>query len=257
MRSVLLILCGALIAVGAFLGVRATMPSQLAAAAPAAASMTGDKAALGKAIREYLIANPEVLVEAMQELERKQDSQQNTAAQKAIHENRTALLSDPDSPIAGNPNGDVTIVEFSDYQCPYCKRTHPVVKSVLASDSKVKLVFKDLPILGEASRIAALAALASRAQNKHLAFDDALMEFNGKLDRDKIMQIAGSVGIDVAQLQKDMEDPKLKEIIDHNLALASALGVRGTPAFVIGDQFVPGAIDADTLKQLIAAARKG
>jgi protein-disulfide isomerase len=159
MRSVLLILCGALIAVGAFLGVRATVPSQLAAAAPAA-SMTGDKAALGKAIREYLIANPEVLVEAMQELERKQDSQQNTAAQKAIQENHAALVSDPDSPIAGNPEGDVTIVEFSDYQCPYCKRTHPVVKSILASDGKVKLVFKDLPILGEASKIAALAALA-------------------------------------------------------------------------------------------------
>ena len=256
MRSVLLILCGALIAVGAYLGVQATMPSHLAAAAPAA-PMSGDQVALGKAIREYLIANPEVLVEAMQELERKQDSQQNTAAQKAIQENRAQLVSDPDSPIAGNPNGDVTIVEFSDYQCPYCKRAHPAVKSVIANDGKVKLVFKDLPILGEASRIAALAALASRAQHKHLAFHDALMEFNGKLDRDKIMQIASSVGIDVAQLQKDMEDPKLKEIIDHNMALASALGVRGTPAFVIGDQFVPGAVDADTLKQLIATARKG
>jgi protein-disulfide isomerase len=257
MRSVLLILCGALIAVGAYLGVQATLPSHLAAAAPAATTMTGDKATLGKAIREYLIANPEVLVEAMQELERKQDSQQNTAALKAIQENRTALVSDPESPIAGNPNGDVTVVEFSDYQCPYCKRAHGAVKSVIANDGKVKLVFKDLPILGEASKIAALAALASRAQHKHLAFHDALMEFNGKLDREKIMQIAGSVGLDVTQLQKDMEDPKLKEIIDRNMALASALGVRGTPAFVIGDQFVPGAVDADTLKQLIAAARKG
>ena len=256
MRSVLLLLCGGLIALGAYLGVRAATPSQLAATTPASA-MTGDKAALGTAIREYLIANPEVLVEAMQELERKQDSQQNTAAQKAILENHAALVSDPDSPIAGNPNGDVTIVEFSDYQCPYCKRAHPAVKSVIASDGKVKLVFKDLPILGEASKIAALAALAARQQHKHLAFHDALMEFNGKLDRDKIMQIAGSVGLDVAQLQKDMEDPKLKEIIDRNMALASALGVRGTPAFVVGDQFVPGAIDADTLKQLIAAARKG
>jgi protein-disulfide isomerase len=253
MRSVLLLLCGGLIALGAVLGVHATMPSELAAT-PAP---TGDKAALGKQIREYLIANPEVLVEAMQELERKQDSQQNTAAQKAITENHAALVSDPESPIAGNPNGDVTIVEFSDYQCPYCKRTHPAVKALLESDGKIKLVFKDLPILGEASRIAALAALASRAQHKHLAFHNALMEFNGKIDRDKIMEIAGSVGLDVAQLQKDMEDPKLKEIIDHNLALASALGVRGTPAFVIGNQFVPGAVDADTLKQLVADARKG
>jgi len=253
MRSVLLILCGGLIAVGAVLGLRATPPGQVAAA-PA---LSGDKAALGKAIREYLIANPEVLVESMQELERKQDSQHDSAAQKAIQENQAALMSDPESPIAGNPNGDVTIVEFSDYQCPYCKRAHGAVKSVLAADGKVRLVFKDLPILGEPSRIAALAALASRAQNKHLALHDALMEYSGKLDRDKILEIAGSVGLDIAQLQKDMDDPKLKTIIDRNMALAQALGVRGTPAFVIGNQFVPGAVDADTLKQLIAGARKG
>ena len=115
----------------------------------------------------------------------------------------------------------------------------------MAADGKVKLVYKDLPILGEPSRIAALAALASGKQDKHLALHNALMEFTGKLDRDRIMEIAGSVGLDVAQLQKDMEDPKLKEIIDRNMALATALGVRGTPAFVIGKQFVPGAVDAD------------
>ena len=251
MRSILLILCGGLVAVGIVLAARGTMPVGLAAA-PAT---TGDKAVLGKAIREYLMANPEVLVEAMQELERKQDSQRDTVAQKAIQENRAGLMNDPESPIHGNPNGDVTIVEFSDYQCPYCKRAHTTVKSVLAADSKVKLVFKDLPILGEPSRIAALAALAARAQNKHLALHDALMEFSGKLDRDRIMEIAGSVGLDVARLQKDMDDPKLKEIIERNMALASALGVRGTPAFVIGNQFVPGAVDADTLKRMINDVR--
>jgi protein-disulfide isomerase len=251
MRSILLILCGGLVAVGIFLAARSTMPVSQAAAP----TTGGDRAIVGKAIRDYLMANPEVLVEAMQELERKQDSQRDTAAQKAIQENRAALMSDPDSPIVGNPNGDVTIVEFSDYQCPYCKRAHAAVKSVLAADSKVKLVFKDLPILGEPSRIAAIAALAARAQDKHVALHDALMEFNGKLDRNRIMEIAGSVGIDVPRLQKDMDDPKLKEIIDRNMALASALGVRGTPAFVIGNQFVPGAIDADTLKRMINDAR--
>jgi len=251
MRSILLILCGGLVAVGIVLAARGTMPVGLAAT-PAT---TGDKAVLGKAIRDYLMANPEVLVEAMQELERKQDSQRDTVAQKAIQENRAGLMNDPESPIHGNPNGDVTIVEFSDYQCPYCKRAHTTVKSVLAADSKVKLIFKDLPILGEPSRIAALAALAARAQNKHLALHDALMEFSGKLDRDRIMEIAGSVGLDVARLQKDMDDPKLKEIIERNMALASALGVRGTPAFVIGNQFVPGAVDADTLKRMINDVR--
>lgn len=252
MRSTLLILCAGLVAVGIVVAARGTMPVSLAAG-PAPA--TGDKAALGNSIRDYLLANPEVLVEAMQELERKQDSQRDTVAHKAIQENRAALTSDPDSPVVGNPNGDVTIVEFSDYQCPYCKRAHTTVKSVLAADNKVKLVFKDLPILGEPSRIAALAALAARAQDKHVAMHDALMESGGKLDRDRIMQIAASVGLDVARLQKDMEDPKLKEIIERNMALASALGVRGTPAFVIGNQFVPGAVDADTLKRLISDAR--
>src|SRR5262249_60924187 len=128
--------------------------------------------------------------------------------------------------------------------------------SVTGADGKVKIIYKDLPILGEASKIAALAALASIKQGKHLALHNALMEFNGKLDRDKILEIAASVGLDRAQLEKDMEDPKLKQIIERNLALATALGVRGTPAFVIGKQFVPGAIDAAALRQLIAEARK-
>jgi protein-disulfide isomerase len=130
------------------------------------------------------------------------------------------------------------------------------MKSVVGADGKVKVIYKDLPILGEASKVAALAALAAMKQNKHLALHNALMEYNGRLDRDKILEIATSVGIDRAQLEKDMEDPKLKQNIERNLALAAALGVRGTPAFVIGKQFVPGAIDAAALKQLIADARK-
>ncbi len=253
MRSILMIFCGGLIAVGLLVASRGTAPDRVA---QSAMMVTPDKAALGKSIREYLIANPEVLVEAMQELERKQDSQRDSQAQKAIHENQRELLRDPDSPIAGNPDGDVTVVEFNDYQCPYCKRAHMAVKSTLAADGKVRLVLKDLPILGEPSRIAALAALAARAQGKHLALHNALMEYGGKIDRDKIMEIARSTGLDMDRLQKDMDDPKLKQIIERNMALASALGVRGTPAFVVGNQFVPGAVDADSLKQLIADARK-
>ena len=253
MRSTLLIICAALVIAGAFVAGRVTVPGHVA---PTVSSTSGDQTAMGKTIRAYLLANPEVLVEAMQELERKQDSQRDTQAQKAIQENQSELLRDPDSPIAGNPDGDVTIVEFNDYQCPYCKRAHLAVKSTLAADGKVKLVIKDLPILGEPSRIAALAALAARAQGKHLAFHNALMEYSGKIDRDKIMEIAAASGLDMARLQKDMDDPKLKQIIERNTALASALGVRGTPAFVVGNQFVPGAVDADALKQLIADARK-
>lgn len=257
MRLPLLILCGILIAAGGFVAARATAPALPTASMPVASANSVDQAAFGKTIHDYLVAHPEVLVEAMEALERRQNTERDAAAQKAIGQYTKELTSDPDSPVSGNPNGDVTIVEFSDYQCPYCKRTFPALKSVLAADGKVKLVHKDLPILGEASRIAALAALASRNQNKHDAFHDALMTFNGKLDLDRILKIAASVGIDVAQLQKDMEDPKLDDILKRNADLAKALDVRGTPAFVIGNQFVPGAVDAATFKQLIGEARKG
>lgn len=261
MRSILLALMAALIVVGAVVATRtslsrvATAPA--ASSAPTAVSSTAPVPAdLGNSIRAYLMTNPEVLVEAMQELERKQDSQRDAVAVKAIGQNEAELFRDADSPVGGNPAGDVTIVEFNDYQCPYCKRAHQAVKSVTGTDGKVKIIYKDLPILGEPSRIAALAALASMKQGKHQALHNALMEFNGKLDREKILQTAASVGIDVALLEKDMEDPKLKQIIDRNMALAAALGVRGTPAFVVGKQFVPGAVDAESLKALIADARK-
>lgn len=254
MRSILLTICAGLVAAGIFVAGRVTAPDRLA---PVASSAPGDQTALGKSIRDYLLANPEVLVEAMQELERKQDGQRDATAQKVIREQQDELFHDAGNPVDGNPNGDVVIVEFNDYQCPYCKRAHLAMKSVVAADGKVKVIYKDLPILGEASKIAALAALASVKQGKHLPLHNALMEFNGKLDRDKIIEIAASVGIDRAQLEKDMEDPGLKQIIERNLALASDLGVRGTPAFVVGKQFVPGAVDAAALKQLIAEARKG
>jgi protein-disulfide isomerase len=256
MRLPLLLLCGILIAAGGLVAGHATAPPLVNASSPVT-SDGADQAALGKSIHDYLVTHPEVLVEAMEVLERKQNAERDTAAQKAIQQYAKELTSDPDSPISGNPNGDVTVVEFSDYQCPYCKRAFPAVKSVVAADGKVKLVHKDLPILGEASRIAALAALASRNQHKHEALHNALMSFNGKLDLDRILEIASSVGIDVTQLRKDMEDPKLDDILKRNATLAKALDVRGTPAFVVGRQFVPGAVDAGTLKQLIDEARKG
>jgi protein-disulfide isomerase len=254
MRSVLLAICAVLVVGGAFVAGRVTTPGRLD---PAPSSPAGDQTALGKSIRAYLLANPEVLVEAMQELERKQDSQRDAVAQKVIQEKEAELFSDADNPVSGNPSGDVVIVEFNDYQCPYCKRSHVAMKSVVSADGKVKVIYKDLPILGDASKIAALAALAAVKQGKHLALHNALMEYSGRLDRDKILEIATSVGLDRAQLEKDMQDPKLKQIIDRNLELATALGVHGTPAFVIGKQFVPGAVDAAALKQLIAEARKG
>jgi protein-disulfide isomerase len=197
----LLALCAALVG-GALAAGATTLPaSQRNATADA-----GDKGALGRKIRDYLIANPEVLVEAMQELERKQDNQRDVVAQKAIPQHKAELLADPDSPSSGNANGDVVIVDFNDYQCPYCKRAHQAVKQVVAADGKVKVIYKDLPILGEPSRIAALAALAAAKQGKHLVFHDALME-RRRLDRARILEIAASVGLDVALLERTWTIP--------------------------------------------------
>lgn len=257
MRSLLLALSVGLIAVGVLTAARTSAPpDQIAAVQPGPGADGRVSADMGSSIRAYLLAHPEVLVEAMQELERKQDSQRDVVAVKAIKENQAALFGDAESPVGGNPSGNVTIVEFNDYQCPYCKRAHQAVKSVVSADGKVKVVYKDLPILGEASRIASLAALAAVKQGKHQAMHNALMEFEGKLDRARILEIAASIGLDIALLEKDMEDPKIKQLIERNMALAGALGVRGTPAFVIGNQFVPGAIDAESLRQLISEARK-
>ena len=255
MRSLMMALVLGLVVVGVLAATRTSLPGRIVS--PDAAASAAVPADVAKSIRAYLMANPEVLVEAMQELERKQDNQRDAVAQKAIVQQDAELFRDAGSPTGGNPAGDVTIVEFNDYQCPYCKRAHQAMKSVVGADGKIKVIYKDLPILGEPSRIASLAALASVKQGKHQAMHNALMEFGGKLDREKILEIAASVGLDVAQLEKDMEDPKLRQIIDRNMALAGALGVRGTPAFVIGKQFVPGAVDAASLKQLIAEARKG
>jgi protein-disulfide isomerase len=254
MRSFLLVVFGALVAVGALLAVQWTAPGR---AASSGVAVSPDKAALGRIVREYILANPEVLVEAMQELEKKQEAERSNVALKAIKQYEGELYRDSESPVGGNPNGNVTIVEFNDYQCPYCKRAYTAVTQVTKADGNVKIVYKDLPILGEASKIAALAALAARNQNKHAEMHAALMTNNARLDRAKILEIAGSVGLDIAKLETDMQDPKLQRIIDRNMAVATALGVRGTPAFVIGQNFVPGAVDADALKQLIAQARKG
>ena len=260
MRSFLLVLFGGLIAVGALLAVQWTAPDRaVATRAMAATSDKGasDKAAIGKIVRDYILANPEVLVEAMQELEKKQESDRTNVAQKAIKTYEGELLRDSENPTGGNPNGNVTIVEFNDYQCPYCKRAYVSVKAVAKADGNVKIIYKDLPILGEPSKIAAQAALAAIKQGKHAELHAALMENNARLDRGKILEIAASVGLNLPQLEQDMQDPKIQRMIERNMAVASALGVRGTPAFVIGNQFVPGAVDVDALKQLIADARKG
>lgn len=238
-------------------GVALLLAASLALPAVAQTAPGPDRAAIEKIVREYIVANPEILVEAMAELERRQDAQRQAAAKAALVERRAELLSDPVTPPGGNPQGDVTIVEFFDYHCGYCKQVHPTVKAVVAADRNVRVVYKELPILSESSRVAALGALAAARQGKYPEMHAALMETRGEITRERLMAVARDLRLDATRLERDMADPALAARIEANLSLARALGVTGTPAFVIGNRVVPGAIDAETMRKAIADARRG
>lgn len=209
-----------------------------------------------KLVRDYLLKNPEVLVEAMREYQRRQREQRLQAARAAIKDNRNELLRDKDSVVAGNPKGDITIVEFFDYRCGFCKRVKAHLDIVVKNDPNVRVVYKEFPILGPASTYASRAAIASRKQgdDKYRAFHDALMAARN-VNPASVLAIAKQVGLDTAKLTKDMNDPKISEIIRRNHALAEKLGIRGTPAFIIGNEMVPGAIGAAQLASKVAEAR--
>ncbi|MGE0152550.1 MAG: DsbA family protein [Reyranellaceae bacterium] len=228
----------------------------LAVPALAQTAAAPDRAAIEQIVREYLMQNPEVLLEAMNELRRRQEMAAAETAKQAIVAHRQELFDDPATPVGGNARGDVTIVEFFDYHCGYCKQAQESVVKLLDEDRNVRFVFKELPILIPESRLAAAAALAAAKQGKYVGLHNALMEARGKLTRDRILALAREQALDLARLEKDMESAEIQQAIDRNLELATAMGVDGTPAFVVGDQLVPGALDVGQLRELVAQARK-
>ena len=209
------------------------------------------QAAVGQALR----ANPEIIVEALQNMQQRQGQMEQMRARQAVAANRVALEQDGNSAVGGNPRGDVTLVEFYDYRCSYCRQAHATVSELLRSDPNLRLVYKEFPILGPESMIAARAAVAARSSSYYTAFHDALMTARGPLTEESVLKIAGSVGINVSALQVDMRNPDIDEIIAANHALARELGINGTPAFVIGDTLLPGVVELSELKQLIADQR--
>jgi protein-disulfide isomerase len=204
---------------------------------------------------EMLRERPELVLEALEAIETKREAQVRARSSESVRERKAELYDDAQAPVAGNPRGNFTIVEFFDYRCPYCKQMHAPMKALLAADRELRVIRKDLPILGPASIIASHAALAARTQDKYPAFHDALMEFRGQLDEAAVFRIAADLKLDVARLRRDMESPAVVTLLQRNVALAQALAISGTPAFVIGDTLVPGAIDAETMKKLVAEAR--
>ena len=224
--------------------------------AAAAAADTPDKRALDEAIRSYLLEHPEVIIQSLEKYEKEQRDAREKASADALTARKDDLYSHPMTPVTGDPKGDVTIVEFFDYQCGYCKRTLQHMLEVQKEDPRVRIAWKELPILGPASEIAARAAMAADRQKKYLEFHVVVMANRGPLTEERIFQLAAKAGVDVARLKRDMADPAIENYLRETLVLAQQLGINGTPGFVIGGKLVAGAIDKDQMKALIAEARR-
>ena len=238
--------------IAAFLLVAAPVP---AAAQQSSTPTTITPKDIEGIVRDYLLKHPEIIVEALDAYKRRADEARRDAVRQTISQRMDSIQNDPDSPVGGNPKGDVTLVEFFDYRCGVCKRVHGTVVELLKGDSNIRRVYKEWPILGPESVFATRAALAARAQGKYLAFHDALMEHRGALTPEQVMLIAGSIGIDAKRLRADMKAPGIDAIIRKNYELAEALKITGTPSFIIGDQLIPGAADLDSLKSIVQKAR--
>jgi protein-disulfide isomerase len=206
-------------------------------------------------IDQYIRAHPEVIEQSLQALEVKREAEEKVRVKQALVTRQQDLLHDPTSPVSGNPNGDVTVVEFFDYRCGFCKRAAGSVTQLQKDDARLRIVYKDFPILGDNSVQAAKAALASRAQGRHQAFHEALFAANGELSKEHVLRIAGEVGLDAKKLEADMENPEWLTIIERNRSLAKDLGITGTPAFVVGSELYPGAMDLNALRDLVGRMR--
>jgi protein-disulfide isomerase len=207
-------------------------------------------------VRAYILENPEVLVKAMQRLQARQRAAEANEAAAVLRARADEVFRDPASPVGGNPEGDVTLVEFFDYNCPYCRQVAPVMNDVEAADPQLRIVYKEFPILGANSVYAAKAALAAHRQGRYAAFHKALMQADGAAKPESVLAVATEVGLDVARLKADMEDPAIQDAISRNLALARELRITGTPGFVVGERILRGATDLKTLQGLIGEARR-
>jgi len=206
-------------------------------------------------VRDYLLANPEVIMEAARRFEEKQRLAQVAESKDALSTRAEELFRDPETPVGGNPLGDATLVEFFDYNCPYCRDVASVMAEAEAADPGLKIIYKEFPILGPNSVLAAKAALASERQGKYGEFHKLMMQNSGPADETSVFVAAETVGLNIEQLRIDMEDPAIQAQIDRNIDLALALRINGTPGFVIGDEILRGAADLTTIQSLIDKAR--
>jgi protein-disulfide isomerase len=212
-------------------------------------------------VRSYLIAHPEVLEEAMAELSKRQAAADAAKHEASIKTNAETIFNSPRGVVIGNKDGDVTFVEFFDYNCGYCKRAMADMLDLMKADSKLKVVLKEFPVLGQGSVEAAQVAVAVRMQDpsgkKYLDFHQKLLGGRGQADKARALAVAKDLGLDMAKLEKDMASPEAKATIEENFKLAEDMGMNGTPSYVIGKQIVVGAVGIDGLKEKISQARCG
>ena len=214
-----------------------------------------------KIVREYLLAHPEVLQEAMMELEKRQTAMEAQRHQAAVKDNAKDLFSSSRQVVLGNPQGNVTMVEFFDYNCGYCKRAMDDMMALLKSDRNLKVVLKEFPVLGpgsvEAAKVANAARMQDKTGKKYLDFHQRLMGGRGQADKARALAAAKDAGFDVAKIEKDMESDEVKASLQESFKLAEALGLNGTPSYVIGDKVIVGAVGLEALQEGINNARCG
>ena len=221
-------------------------------------SQRGDIEAI---VRNYLIAHPEVLEEAMAELSKRQSAAETAKHQAAVANNSDAIFNSPRNVTVGNKDGDVTFVEFFDYNCGYCKRAMMDMMELMKSDPKLKVVLKEFPVLSAGSVEAAQVGVAVRMQDptgkKYLDFHQKLLTGRGAADKARAMAVAKEVGLDMAKLEKDLGSAEVRNTLEENFKLAEKLGLNGTPSYVIGSNVVIGAVGIDKLRENVNTARCG
>jgi protein-disulfide isomerase len=241
------ILTAGLVTAGLALGM-AFGPGQGVHAQDAGFSAT-QKSAIEKIIKDYLIANPEVMLEVQTVLEAKMEKIQAEKTKAALSENAKDIYRRDGAPVAGNKDGDITVTEFFDYNCGYCKKSLPDIAKLIADDSKIRVVFKEFPILSKGSEEASKVALAARMQGKYWEVHSGLLESKGQANEASALKIAEKAGLDMAKLKKDMDAPEIKAELEKVKELATKMGINGTPHFLVGDKSIPGA-PGDLLPQL-------
>ncbi len=224
---------------------------------PAQPLSTSEKQAIEGVVKDYLLNNPEIIIEAIQSLRQREERDKAKRTKANLVKFRNDLLNGPDTPVGANPKGDVTIVEFFDYRCGFCKRVFPDIMKAINEDRNIRYVFKEFPILGPESVAASKTALAAWIvdKSKYEAFHQAMMGSKGGLPESRVMKMAAKAGYDVNALKKALADPRIDKMLEKNFALAQALDINGTPGFIIGNEVIRGAVDLETIKRLVTQAR--